>query len=168
MFNVRMFGNIRKFGCSMFECSLMFECSMFECSVMFGNVRLFESSNVRMFAKIRMFACSMFECSLIFFSNPCSRVRMFVEHERTFEHWTQMFNVRWPLQGSSYPQDWEFYEILNRFYTPHRGFQLQQVWVWEHFRFDQFRDLLRPFSRFFVYVVLHFDTENLEITNWLI
>ena len=64
---------------------------------MFANVRFFKCSNVRMFANIRMFACSMFECSLIFFLNPCSRVRMFAEHERTFEHWTQMFIVRWPL-----------------------------------------------------------------------
>ena len=64
---------------------------------MFANVRFFKCSNVRMFANIRMFACSMFECSLIFFLNPCSRVRMFAEHERTFEHRTQMFIVRWPL-----------------------------------------------------------------------
>ena len=32
----------------------------------------------------------MFRCSLIFFSAPYSRVRMFVEHERTLENWTQM------------------------------------------------------------------------------
>ena len=72
--NVRMFAHIRMFGCSMFECSLKFDCS-----------------------KDRMFACSMFECSLIYFSNPCSRVRMFAEHERTFEYRTQMFIVRWAL-----------------------------------------------------------------------
>ena len=80
---VRMFAIIRIFGCSMFECSLMFDCSKVR---MFGCSLIFECSHVRMFG-----------CSLIFFSKPCSRVRMFAEHERTIEHWTQMFNVRWPL-----------------------------------------------------------------------
>ena len=83
---VRMFDNVR----------YVLNIEMFDVR-MFTNIQMFESSNVRMFANIRMFACSMFECSLIFFLNPCSRVRMFAEHERTFEHWTQMFIVRWPL-----------------------------------------------------------------------
>ena len=72
--NVRIFANIRMFGCSMFECSLKFDCS-----------------------KDRMFACSMFECSLIYFSNPCSRNRMFADYERILEYRTQMFIVRWAL-----------------------------------------------------------------------
>ena len=68
---------------------------------MFANIQMFKSSNVRMFANIRMFACSMIECSVIFFSKPCWRVRMLAEHERTFEHWTQMFIIRpWPTSLS--------------------------------------------------------------------
>ena len=45
-----------------------------------SNIRYFLKSkvfNVRMFISIQMF-----ECSLIFFSDPCSRVRMFGKHER--------------------------------------------------------------------------------------
>ena len=58
-----IFANIWMFKWSMFECSLMID---------FSNVRMF---NVRMF----------FNCLL----NLCSHVRMFAEHERTFEHWTK-------------------------------------------------------------------------------
>ena len=44
--------------------------------------------------------------------------------------WTKFWTVIrvWLyIQGSSYPQDWEFYEILNRFYRLHRGSQLQRA-----------------------------------------
>ena len=82
MFDVWMFANIRLFGCS-----LIFEYSHVQCSL------IFDCSKVRMFANIRMFACSMFECSLIFFSKPCSCVRIFDGHERTFniEHKCSLF-----------------------------------------------------------------------------
>ena len=53
-----------------------------------------------MFANAHGFKClivRMFACSLIRPLSLCSYVRMFAEHERTFEHWTKMFDVRWPL-----------------------------------------------------------------------
>ena len=101
--NSRMFNNIRMFGCSMFNFSII---QMLGCSLLlkYSNVRI---SNVRQYPNIKMFGYSLIfegwdvQCSnvlVFFFINPCSRVRMFAEHERTFEHWTQMFNVRWPLR----------------------------------------------------------------------
>ena len=91
--NVRLFLNVRKFECS--------------------DVRLFECSHVRMFNDFQMFDCSMFKCSLIRPLGLCSFVRMFAEHGRTFEHWTQMFDVRWPLLLSlQFLKKWiEYYRI---------------------------------------------------------
>ena len=63
---------------------------------------LWWGKNFHLFGRIRMLGCSMFECSWILFKNPCSRVRIFAEHERTFEHWIKMFNVRWPLLKNSW------------------------------------------------------------------
>jgi len=58
--NARMFANIRMFGCSMFERSLMFDFSkfwMFGCSILlkYSNVR---RSNVRQYPNVRKFECS--------------------------------------------------------------------------------------------------------------
>ena len=50
----------------------------------FFNIVIFA---VRMFANVWMFGCSIF---LYFFFNLCSCVRMFAEHERTFENWTEL------------------------------------------------------------------------------
>ena len=68
---------------------------------MFANIQMFESSNVRTFANIQMFGCSMFECSLMF---GCS-------HEQTFEHWTQIFNVRWPLLIKTWWPDYYYHNL---------------------------------------------------------
>ena len=85
-----------------------------------------------MFANIRMFACSMFECSLIFFLNPCSRVRMFAEHERTFEHWTQIFIVRWPLlkmlDDIDIKTQWVITQILYNWTKKHKTKIWEGLW----------------------------------------
>ena len=83
-------------------------------------------SNVRQYLNVWML-----ECSLIFFSHPCSRVRMFAEHERTFEHWIE--NVHCSVTPAAsislyqivfnwHPCHWNFIVFFVKFYSDHTLF----------------------------------------------
>ena len=66
-----------------FECSEMFECpKVYRCSF----VRWSPNFKYSMFEFLLICKCSLF----------FTQIRMYAEHERTFEHWPRMFNVRCP------------------------------------------------------------------------